>query len=87
VNRSSRTIWPATGPLADATGRFKQEINLLINRPYASDVPIPAAVGKPMITFCLQRDDVCYNGEEATAIIEDCNETFHEIEHLIRSAR
>ena len=71
---------------ADTTGRFKQEINLLINRPYATDVPIPVEVGKPMITFCVQRDDVCYNGEEATAIIEDSTETFHAIEQLIESA-
>lgn len=68
---------------ADTTGRFKQEINLLINRPYASDVPIPVDVGRPMITFCVQRDDVCYNGDEATAIIEDSNETFHAIEQLV----
>lgn len=68
---------------ADTTGRFKQEINLLINRPYASDVPIPVDVGKPMITFCVQRDDVCYNGDEATAIIEDSNEMFHAIEQLV----
>jgi hypothetical protein len=71
---------------ADTTGRFKQEINLLINRPYATDVPIPVEVGKPMITFCVQRDDVCYNGEEATAIIEDSTETFHAIEQLIESS-
>jgi hypothetical protein len=71
---------------ADTTGRFKREINLLINRPYATDVPIPVEVGKPMITFCVQRDDICYNGEEATAIIEDSNETFHAIEQLIESA-
>lgn len=70
---------------ADTTGRFKQEINLLINRHYATDVPIPVEVGKPMITFCVQRDDVCYDGEEATAIIEDSNETFHAIEQLIES--
>lgn len=72
---------------ADTTGRFKQEINLLIHRPYASDVPIPVDVGKPMITFCVQRDDVCYNGDEATAIIEDSNETFRAIKQLIESPR
>ncbi len=71
---------------ADTTGRFKQEINILINRSYAADVPIPVEVGKPMITFCVQRDDVCYNGEESTAIIEDSNETFHAIEQLIESS-
>jgi len=71
---------------ADTTGRFRQEINLLINRPYATDVPIPVEVGKRMITFCVQRDDVCYNGEEATAIIEDSNETFHAIEQLVETA-
>jgi hypothetical protein len=71
---------------ADTTGRFKQEINLLINRPYATDVPISVDVGKPMITFCVQRDDTCYNHDEPTAIIEDSNETFRAIEHLIESA-
>jgi hypothetical protein len=71
---------------ADTTGRFKQEINLLINRPYATDVPIPVDLGKSMITFCVQRDDVCYNHDEATAIIEDSNETFRAIEQLIESA-
>jgi hypothetical protein len=71
---------------ADTTGRFKQEINLLINRPYASDVPIPVDVGKPMITFCVQRDDICSNGDETTAIIEDSTETFRAIEQLIESA-
>jgi hypothetical protein len=71
---------------ADTTGRFKQEVNLLINRTYATDVPIPVDVGKPMITFCVQRDDVCYNGEETTAIIEDSTETFRAIEQLIESA-
>jgi hypothetical protein len=39
-----------------------------------------------MIIFCLQRDEVCYNGEEVTAIVEDSNETFHAIEQLIESA-
>ena len=71
---------------ADTTGRFKQEINLLINRRYATDVPIPIDIGKRMITFCVQRDDVCYNGEEATAIIEDSDETFRAIEQLIKKA-
>ena len=46
----------------------------------------PVDVGKPMIIFCVQRDDVCYNGEEATAIIEDSDETLREIEQLIESA-
>jgi hypothetical protein len=71
---------------ADTTGRFKQEINLLINRQYATDAPLPVDVGKPMIIFCVQRDDVCYNGEEATAIIEDSDETLRAIEQLIESA-
>ena len=71
---------------ADTTGRFKQAINLLINRHYATDALIPVDIGKPMITFCVQRDDVCYNGEEATAIIEDSDETLREIEQLIESA-
>jgi hypothetical protein len=52
----------------------------------SANVPIPVEVGKPMITFCVQRDDVCYNSEEATAIIEDFDETFRAIEQLIESA-
>jgi hypothetical protein len=70
----------------DTTGRFNQEINLLINRPYASDVPIPVDVGKRIITFCVQRDDICSNGDETTAVIEDSTETFRAIEQLIESA-
>jgi hypothetical protein len=72
---------------ADTTGRFKQPINLLINRHYATESPIPVEVGKPIITFCVQRDDVCYDGEEATAVIEDDDETFFAIERLIENAR
>ncbi len=82
VGKADNGITPLVH-LADTTGRFKQEINLLINRFYASDVPIPVDVGKPMITFCVQRDDVCYNGDETTAIIEDSNETFRAIQQLI----
>lgn len=70
----------------DTTGRFKQETNLLIHRPYSSQVPIPVDVGKPMITFCIQRDDVCYSGDESTAFIEDSNETFRAIKQLIESS-
>jgi hypothetical protein len=61
-------------------------INLLINRLYASDAPIPVDVGKPIITFCIQRDDICSNGDETTTIIEDSTETFRAIEQLIESA-
>jgi hypothetical protein len=71
---------------ADTTGRFNQGINLLINRLYASDAPIPVDVGKPIITFCIQRDDICSNGDETTTIIEDSTETFRAIEQLIESA-
>ena len=70
----------------DTTGQFKQEINLRINRFYATDVPIPVDVGNPMITFCVQRDDICSNGDETTAIIEDSDETFGAIKKLIDSA-
>jgi len=71
----------------DTTGRFEQPINLLIQRHYQTDAPIAVEVGKPMIAFCLQRDNVCYNGDEVTAIIEDSDETFRAIQHLIEQAR
>lgn len=70
----------------DTTGQFKQEINLRINRFYATDVSIPVDVGKPMITFCVQRDDICSNGDLTTAIIEDSDETFGAIKQLIETA-
>jgi hypothetical protein len=72
---------------ADTTGRFSQPVNLLVQRHYFTEAPIAVEVGKPMITFCVQRDDVCYSGEETTGIIEDSDETFRAIEQLIASAR
>jgi hypothetical protein len=36
-----------------------------------------------MITFCYQKDDVCYIGEEAVGIIQDSDETFWAIQKLI----
>lgn len=74
--------------LTDTTGRkFQQPINLLMQRHYGTDAPIAVEVGKPMIAFCVQRDDVCYNGDEVTAVIEDSDETFRAIQHLIEQAR
>lgn len=70
---------------ADTTGKFQQPINLLIQRHYATEMPVPVEVGRPMITFCWQRDDVCYNGDEPTAIITDSDETFRSIQQLIES--
>ncbi|HEY6373438.1 MAG TPA: hypothetical protein VIX37_22875, partial [Candidatus Sulfotelmatobacter sp.] len=72
---------------ADITGKFSQPVNLLIQRHFSTEVPIAVDIGKPMITFCLQRDDVCYSGEETTGIIEDSDETFREIQQLIESGR
>ena len=72
---------------ADTTGKFTQPVNLLVQRHYFTEAPIAVDVGKPMITFCVQRDDVCYSGEETTGIIEDSDETFLAIERLIASAR
>jgi hypothetical protein len=43
---------------ADTTGRLSEPVNLLIQRHYATGAPVAIEVGKPMITFCLQRDDV-----------------------------
>jgi hypothetical protein len=36
-----------------------------------------------MITFCHQKDDVCYIGEEAVGIIKDSDEAFRAIQKLI----
>lgn len=72
---------------ADTTGKFPQPVNLLIQRHYFTEAPVAIEVGKPMITFCLQKDDVCYNGDEPTAIIEDSDQTFRRIQQLIASAR
>lgn len=72
---------------ADTTGNFSQPVNLLFQRHYATEAPIPVEVGKPIITFCVQRDDVCYTGDETTGVIEDSDETFRRIQQLIESAR
>ncbi|MGA8151177.1 MAG: hypothetical protein WB952_09520 [Terriglobales bacterium] len=53
----------------DTAGNFRQPVNLLVQRHYATEVAIAIEVGKPMITFCEQRDDVCYTGDETTGII------------------
>lgn len=71
----------------DTTGRSPQTINLLIPRPYATEAPLAIVVGKPMITFCVQRDDVCSNGDEVTAVIEDSDETFRTIQQLMERPR
>lgn len=73
--------------LADTTGNVSKPVNLLIQRHYATDAPIAVEVGKPMITFCLQRDDVCYAGDEVTGVIEDSDETFRKLQEVIESAR
>jgi hypothetical protein len=59
---------------------------LYFNLPYPPRSPA-LEVGKPIITFCYQKDDVCYVGEEALGIIEDSDETFHAIRNMIESAR
>jgi hypothetical protein len=69
--------------LMDATGEKSQVVNLLFHLPYVSPVPLPIEVGKPMIAFCYQKDDVCYVGDEALGIIEDSEETFRAIRKLI----
>ena len=72
---------------ADITGNFSQPVNLLFQRHYQTQAPIAVEVGKPMITFCLQKDDVCYIGDETTGIIEDSDETFRVVRQLIESSR
>lgn len=72
---------------ADTTGNFRQPVNLLVQRHYATEAAIAVEVGKPMITFCEQTDDVCYAGDETTGIIEDSDQTFREIQQLIESTR
>jgi hypothetical protein len=54
---------------------------LYFHLPYAPPRSLALEVGKPMITFCYQKDDVCYVGEE------DSGETFHAIRNMIESAR
>jgi hypothetical protein len=67
----------------DTTGRLSEPVNLLIQRHYTTEVPVAVEVGKPMITFCLQRDDVCYIGDEVTGVIEDSDQTFRLIQQLL----
>ena len=69
----------------DTTGHGKTRVNLEFPFPYPRVPEIE--IGKPMITFCYQRDDVCYAGEEAFGIIEDLDETFREVQKLIGSDR
>jgi hypothetical protein len=71
----------------DTTGRLSKPVNLLIQRHYAAEAPVAIEVGKPMITFCLQRDDVCYVGDEVTGVIEDSDQTFRLIQQLLLPAR
>ena len=72
---------------ADTTGNFPEPVNLSVQRHYETDAPIAVEVGKPTIIFCLQKDDVCYNGDETTAIIEDSDQTFRAIQQLIANTR
>ena len=60
---------------------------LYFHLPYPPPRSLALEVGKPMITFCYQKDDVCYVGEEALGINEDSGETFHAIRNTIESAR
>jgi hypothetical protein len=71
----------------DITGKVSQPVNLLIQRHYFTEAPIAVEIGKPMITFCVQRDDVCYSGEETTGIVEDSDETFRVIREMIEGTR
>lgn len=66
----------------DTTGQQKKAVNLIFWFPYGRTPPA-VEIGKPMITFCYQKDDVCYIGEEAVGIIADSDETFREIRRLI----
>jgi len=71
---------------ADTTGKVSESVNLLFGQHYGIYAPIAVEVGKPMITFCVQKDDVCYIGYEPMGIIEDSDQTFHAIRQLIESA-
>jgi len=70
---------------ADTTGKFPEPVNLLFLRHWGTMAPIAVEVGKPMITFCVQRDDVCYIGDETIGIVEDSDQTFQAIQQLIES--
>jgi len=58
-------------------------ITLYFHFPYPPPGPLALEVGKPMITFCYQKDDVCYIGEEALGIIEDSDEAFQAIRDAV----
>jgi hypothetical protein len=66
----------------DTTGQQKKAVNLIFWFPYGRTPPA-VEIGKPMITFCYQKNDVCYIGEEVVGIIADSDETFREIQRLI----
>ncbi len=66
----------------DTTGEQRKAVNLIFWFPYGRTPPA-VEIGKPMITFCYQKDYVCYIGEEAVGIIADSDETFREIRRLI----
>ncbi len=71
----------------DATGRYPAPVNLMFHLPYYTREPPPLEIGKPMITFCYQKDDVCTIGDESVGIIADSNVTFQEIQKLIGADR
>jgi len=66
----------------DTAGQQKRAVNLIFRFPYARTPPA-VEIGKPMITFCYLKEDVCYIGEEAIGIIADSDETFREVQRLI----
>lgn len=71
----------------DTSGRESTSaaITLYFRLPYPPPRLLALEIGKPMITFCYQKDDVCYIGEETLGIIEDSDSMFQAIRNMIGS--
>jgi len=62
-------------------------ITLYFRLPYPPARPLAIEIGKPIITFCYQKDDMCYVGEEALGIIADSDEIFQSIRDMVDTSR
>jgi hypothetical protein len=70
----------------DITTVKKTVVNLEFRIPFPH-APPAIEIGKPMITFCYQEDDICYSGDETTGIVEDSDEMFQAILAMIAAKR
>ena len=67
-------------------GPQKINVNLEFRFPYPH-VPPAIEIGKQMITFCYQRDDICYADMEYEGIIDDSDAMYFNLQKLVRSAK